>query len=127
MNERMCSSCVGRVEPGALGIENMSVLLQHSLQTLEHEKQSKTKPCSQCSSDSPNAVGGALGQCILGSRSCPGAEVGAHLLLVLSEAPARSLGGPGTLSSPSVVALLILTAPHLPAHSPATQGCDHTL
>lgn len=52
-----------------------------------------------------------MGQCVLGSRSCPGAEVGAHLLLVLSEPlPAVwvALG-----HCPPVVwwLLLILTAP----------------
>lgn len=113
MNERMCSSCVGRVKPGALGIENTSILIQHSPQTLDMKNKAKQSPAASAPQrfPVPPAGGGASGQCVLGSRGCPGAEVGAHLLLVLSEPPARRLGGPGTLSSLVWWLLLILMAP----------------
>lgn len=46
----------------------------------------------------------SLGLVPTGLTGLPRAEVGAPLLLVLSEPPARRLGGPGTLSSLRVVA-----------------------
>lgn len=115
MNE--CALPVWGLRPGAPGIENTPV----SPPAPEHEKQSKQSPAASARAPPRYswclpAVGGASGRAC-GLTGLPRAEVGAYLFLVLSEPPARRLGGPRTLSSLSVVAAADSHGPHVCLHT----------